>query len=161
MAAEIRAYFDATDRPGLRLCAGLLQDYERSLDPRLSAGEEVADAALETILANCARYAGMVLVAADGTEVVGFASVYSRVPAEEITEALREFALVGDLYVMPDHRRRGLGHALLRAAERYASQCGARWLRVSALARNAAARELYAASGFEGYEILLEKPLTD
>jgi len=161
MAAEIRIYVDASDRTALRRCTVELQDYERSLDPRLRAGEDIAEAMLEKLFADCERYAGTLLVAADGTAVVGYASIYTRARSDEITEALPEFALVGDLCVLPEHRGHGIGRALLEAAERHATQSGARWLRVSALAANAAARALYAARGFAEYEILLEKPLSE
>jgi ribosomal protein S18 acetylase RimI-like enzyme len=159
MTAEIRAYVDPSDRPGLRRCAAELQEYERALDPRLCPGEEIAEGILKRIFSDCKRYAGTVLVATDGEMVVGYASVYTRAHSDEITEALPEFALVGDLSVLPSHRGRGIGKALLDASERHAAQSGARWLRISTLASNEAARRLYAACGFEDYEIMLEKPL--
>jgi ribosomal protein S18 acetylase RimI-like enzyme len=66
---------------------------------------------------------------------------------------------VSDLVVGTAYRRRGIGSRLLSAAEGYARARGARSLRIEVLARNAAARRLYASAGYEEYEVELAKPL--
>jgi ribosomal protein S18 acetylase RimI-like enzyme len=53
------------------------------------------------------------------------------------------------LSVSPAHRRRGVAKALLHAAAEQARAAGARRLTLRVLGHNTAARELYAACGFE------------
>ncbi|MDX2410743.1 MAG: GNAT family N-acetyltransferase, partial [Woeseiaceae bacterium] len=57
-------------------------------------------------------------------------------------------------------RGQGVGHQLLESAEEQARKDGARWLRVSVLARNKLARELYEKAGFSELYIDFEKALT-
>ena len=70
-----------------------------------------------------------------------------------------EYGLVSDLVVTAKHRGRGVGRALLRAAEERARQAGADALRLSVKASNTAALSLYSVEGFEQSEIYLEKRL--
>jgi len=55
---------------------------------------------------------------------------------------------VSDLMVRTAHRRRGIGRALLDAAEAYARAAGAAVLRINVLARNDGAAALYGRAGF-------------
>ncbi len=61
--------------------------------------------------------------------------------------------------MLETHRGRGIGRALLRAAEARAREAGARSLQLSVKAGNAGASSLYAAEGFRETEIYLEKAL--
>ena len=69
------------------------------------------------------------------------AMVMARVSADE--------AEILTLAVLPDQRRQGLARTLLQAAARDAAALGAATLFLEVATRNAAARALYAASGFE------------
>lgn len=55
MQPEIREYHDADDFQGVRKCLVELQDHERALDPRLPAGDTIADAYLQGLFRRCAR----------------------------------------------------------------------------------------------------------
>jgi len=158
---EIRQYVAARDREGVRACAIELQDYERALDPRMPAGAAIADGYSEEMEEECTRHRGAVFVAADADRIVGYACVLARVLEEDPSEALREYALVTDLVVLASHRGRGIGRRLLERAQSFARASGAHWLRIRALARNAAARTLYDDLDFRECEILLEKELTE
>jgi ribosomal protein S18 acetylase RimI-like enzyme len=68
-------------------------------------------------------------------------------------------AVVAELVVRSGLRRRGVGSALLQAAERYAREAGASELRIGVLADNDAAQRLYASQGFRPYLSTLTKPL--
>ena len=156
---EIREYEPERDGSALRDGFVELQDFERSLDPALPPGGSIADAYLERMFDRCREFDGVVLVAELEGVVVGFVTIWARYRSSEPDDDPREHGFVSDLVVLATHRRRGIGRALLRAAESRARAAGAPLVRLSVKAGNAAARSLYASEGFEASEIYLEKPL--
>lgn len=70
------------------------------------------------------------------------------------------YALVGDLIVTQAARGQGIGTALVAECERLARQAGEKWLRVTVLAANRRAGELYRRHGFAQQLIDMEKALT-
>lgn len=156
--ASIRLFDVERDAPGLRRGVIELQEFERALEPRMPRGEDMADAYVADMLASCERWQGAIFVADEDGEVVGFVSVFARVPAE-IDEPREPYALIQDLIVSPEHRGHGLGAQLLSRAELFARESGADVLCVSVLARNTQARELYEAFGYENRLVQLFKRL--
>ena len=94
-----------------------------------------------------------VLVATLGDEVVGFASlrilpqIESGVPHAELA----------DLFVAESQRRRGVGRALLAAAEQLARSRGARALALVTGFDNGGARAFYRAGGLEEFAVTMRK----
>ena len=156
----MRDYDPGRDRDAVRDCFAQLQDFERSLDPRVPRGAEIADAYLELLLERCREHAGIVLVAEEASVVVGFVAVLTRYCSDEPEDDPTAFAYVTDLVVRETHRRRGIGRRLLDAAESRARAAGVDCVRLSVKAGNAGAQALYAECGFEGYELVLEKRLS-
>lgn len=138
-----------------------MQDFERTVDPRLLPGGEIAEAYLAQMQARCAAHGGVILVAEEEGKVVGFVGLLTRVEEEELDQPPEPHALVSDLSVTESARGRGIGRALLRAAEARARRAGARELRIGALTGNTAAEELYRTEGFRPWLVLLSKSLTD
>ncbi len=157
---RIREFDAARDHESLRSCFIELQEFERTLDPRLSPAEQIADAYLALMFGRCREFDGVVLVAEVGDAVVGFVTVWTRYQSTEPDDDPTAHAYVSDLAVSAAYRRRGVGRSLLRAAEARACDAGAAWVRVSVLADNTAAISLYGAAGFREFEIVLEKRLT-
>lgn len=157
-AIDIRP-FAAADETSCRACIVELQEAERHIDARLRRGEEIADQYLRVMHARCREYGGIILVAELAGEVVGLALVLVRVPFEELDEPPGEYAIVAELVVRDAYRRRGIGAALLRAAERHARDAGASELRIGVLSGNHAAHALYGREGFSPYLETLTKPL--
>lgn len=62
---------------------------------------------------------------------------------------------------LPAHRGRGIGRALLAAAEAHARKEGARELRIAVLAENGVAAGLYRDAGFRPYLVTMSKSLVD
>jgi ribosomal protein S18 acetylase RimI-like enzyme len=158
-AAVVREYRD-DDAPEVTAAIVELQEFERRLDGRLRPGDAIAAEFLARMLARCRDYTGTILVAECAGLVAGFATVLARVPYEEIDDPAGEYALITDLVVREAFRRRGLGRALLREAERHARAAGATELRVGVLAANDSARRLYFRTGFAPYLETLTKRLT-
>ena len=155
----IREFDPLRDHDAVRSCAIELQDFEREFDPRLPPGEQIADRYLDLMFRRCAEFDGVVLVAEADGAVTGFVSVWTRYRSSEPNDDATEHGLVSDLVVSAKHRGRGIGRALLRAAEARARQAGADTLRVWVKAGNTSALSLYSAEGFENSEIYLEKRL--
>jgi len=156
---QIRAYNSETDRAQLRTCMIELQDYEREIDPRMPGGEEIADDYIVEMLHRCRQCDGQVLVADVDGELAGYVTILNRVQSDDLDDGNIEFGLVADLIVRKAHRGTGLGRELMAAAEAHARENGVRWLRISVMAANAGARQMYETMGFSEIYVELEKDL--
>jgi len=156
---EIREYDATRDRAGVRRAFVELQDVERAIDPRMPAGEVIADRYLALMHERCAAYDGVVLVADAAGEVVGFVCVWTRYRSTEPDDDPAPYAYVSDLVVEAGRRGQGIGRALLRAAEARARDAGVHRIGLSVKAGNDPAIALYAAEGFAETERMLEKRL--
>jgi ribosomal protein S18 acetylase RimI-like enzyme len=93
-----------------------------------------------------------VLVAEVEAGIAGYVKLGPVLPLE----ASRHVLEIKGLAVDPAHRRRGVGRALMHAAIHAAREAGARRLTLRVLGHNTAARDLYAACGFEVEGVLRE-----
>ena len=139
---------EAGDEPMLRESLIALQEYERTLEPRLRPGAEIADEYWRRLRAKCTEQGGATFIAQADGEIAGYVTVLARVPYEGLDDPPGEYAYVSDLYVSPQFRGRGCARALLARAEQHARARGAREIRIGALASNTPARELYRSAGF-------------
>ena len=151
--------FEPRDASALRQCVVALQEYERVIDARLRPGEVMADAYCDYLHGRCRDARGVILVADLGGEVAGFVCVLAEERFTGLDDPPGTYALVTDLAVLDTFRRRGIGRLLLDAAEDYARDENANELRISVLARNAAARAFYLAKKFEPHLEILSKSL--
>ncbi|MCA3179297.1 MAG: GNAT family N-acetyltransferase [Burkholderiaceae bacterium] len=125
----------------------LLDEYAR--DPT-GGGTPLADdakARLPGLLASRAHYAG--LLAWDGDRPVGLVNAFEGVS----TFKARPLLNIHDIAVAASHRGRGVGRALLAAAESLARARGCCKLTLEALEGNATAIGLYRSVGFVAYEL--------
>lgn len=95
------------------------------------------------------------LVAEINGELVGMAwlVLFERVP--DIHDRTRLTGDIQSVYVLPQHRQRGIGSALVRSLLHESDERGVPRVTVSA---NAAAAALYSAEGFMTAPFLLERP---
>jgi ribosomal protein S18 acetylase RimI-like enzyme len=128
------------DLPRLVELLGILFESEAEF----SADSEKQRAALQVILADSAK--GRIFVARDGREVVAMASLLYTISTAEGGKA----ALFEDLVVAPDHRKRGIGEALLKHVIAQARAEGV--LRITLLTdmQNERAQAMYRRAGFVG-----------
>ena len=119
---------------------GILFESEAEFSPD-SAKQRTA---LQAILADPAK--GKIFVARDGREVVAMASLLYTISTAEGGKA----ALFEDLVVAPDHRKRGIGEALLKHVVAAARAEGI--LRITLLTdmQNERAQAMYRRAGFVG-----------
>ena len=156
---RIRPYLSDTDGEQLRACVIELQNFERELDLRMPSGEEIVDDYIVAMLFRCRMCDGQVLVADVDGELAGYVTMLNRVQSDDLDDGNLEFGLIADLLVRKAYRGTGLGRELMTAAETFAKEHGVRWLRISVMAQNAAARKLYASTGFSEIYVELEKDL--
>ena len=97
-------------------------------------------------LANWALFAART---AGERALVGGAVVAFDTPGVQMLEGRRDLAVLWDIRVAPAHRGRGVGRALFRAAESWASARGCRRLKIETQNVNVAACRFYAAQGCE------------
>lgn len=150
------------DRAALISLVRELQVAEAAVYDRMKPPEAIGDAYVDGLLAACRRRRGRILIASESGAAVGYAVILTEVPsAAELDEVDYSYACVQDLAVTAAARRRGIGTELLARCEQIARDAGARWLRITALAGNAAAIGAYRAAGFAPQFIAFEKPLGD
>jgi ribosomal protein S18 acetylase RimI-like enzyme len=154
----IREY-RADDVAAVRACVAELQEYERRIDDRLRPGEAMAADYLGQMQDRCRECSGTILVAESDGGVIGFATVLTQVSFEALDDPPGKYALITDLVVREDFRRRGVGAALLAEAERCARAAGATELRIGVLSANESAVRLYRSVGFSPYSETLAKRL--
>jgi ribosomal protein S18 acetylase RimI-like enzyme len=156
----IRDFDEKVHLIGVQACVIELQDFERSLDPRMPSGSEIVDDYVPRMMYRCKHCDGQVLVAEVDSEVAGFTTILTKVKSEEIEDGEIEYGLVSDLIVASKFRRQGLGRKLLEAAESYARVNEVRWLRIGVLAENHSANALYESLDFKKLYVEREKQLT-
>ncbi len=97
------------------------------------------------------------LVSEVGDAVVGYALYF---PGYDTDRASRGVYLA-DLYVAPDHRRAGVGRALIKATARACRDAGGSWMFWSVLKRNRAARKFYRRLAPELRDVVLCAAISD
>jgi len=144
----------------LRDCIIDLQDYERSIDPRMPSGSDIVDEYVPQMLHRCKSTLGQIFVAEVDGNVAGYVTILTKVRSGELEDGDIEYGLVADLVVLQEYRGEGLGRDLLARAEEYAKDHDVRWLRIAVLAANRSAKELYSTMGFSDLFVEMEKDLT-
>lgn len=156
----VREYVSVTDLDGIRACLVELQDFERRIDSRRPAGDEIAKSYISDALTKCAECHGRIFVADEDGEIAGYATVLAKVRSGALDDGDLEYAYVADLVVRETYRGQGFGSRLIAKAEAFARDEGAKWLRIGVLANNEVARSLYISAGFSELQIEFEKELT-
>jgi ribosomal protein S18 acetylase RimI-like enzyme len=149
--------YESGDRAALRECVVQLQAAEREIDPRTADGESIADAYIDYLRNICGANRGKILVAELNGQVVGYTAVQLWDNSEEVHEEPYEYGYVSDLVVLDAFRRRGLGRALLDAAQAYTKHQHIELLRIGVLAGNETVRRMYHGCGFREHKVVLEK----
>ncbi|WP_114577380.1 GNAT family N-acetyltransferase [Saliphagus sp. LR7] len=118
--------------------------------------EENREAIRDVLLAH--TFDDDLLVARIDDAIAGFASVSMENGLFELDVARGRLS---NLYVTPAHRDRGIGTALLEAAEDRLRAEGADVLSLEAMADNADARRFYRANGYHETRVTMERRLED
>ncbi|MCP5150050.1 MAG: GNAT family N-acetyltransferase [Ectothiorhodospiraceae bacterium] len=150
------------DRAVVERLLAALQDVERALCDDRPPGATMAAEHLAYLEATVAACDGAILVAEVDRVVVGFVAAFVQAEDEgdaHLEPSARRWGWIGDLYVEPRMRRRGIAAALLDAAERHFAAHGLTRVKLAFVARNVAARDVYVRRGYGPYEEIWEKRL--
>jgi GNAT superfamily N-acetyltransferase len=124
-----------------------------AMDPhgRVIRADGMGRHALKRMLRGAADNEGIVLVADDDDDVIGFASgeVYRRTRDERFEVIDYVNGEVTELYVTSSARRRGVATALLAALDNHFLERGCGVVRIEVFAPNVSARAFYAKLGYE------------
>jgi ribosomal protein S18 acetylase RimI-like enzyme len=154
----VRRFDSARDRESLRQCIIDHQDFHRGIEPSWPSGASIAGEYMMYLDKECAVHNGCILMAEYGDQIAGFVCVVSSTRGESPDDPA-QFAWIHDIFVKPEHRRRGVASVLMAEAERFARSQGARLLRLGVLDANGNARALYAKQGFREHSHVLTKTL--
>jgi ribosomal protein S18 acetylase RimI-like enzyme len=137
-----------------------LQTHELPFNDRLKPPSMMGALYFEKTKELLAKHKGRFLVAVSGNVIVGYATLYAEVIAdEEPEEFASSYASVGDLVVTETARGQGIGKLLLQECETLARAADQKYFQLSVLGQNQDARKFYTSAGFEEFYIRLEKKL--
>jgi len=102
-----------------------------------------------------------VLVADSGAQLIGVAAVLMRSAPDFAVFVRQSWAVLDNIAVANSWRRRGVGTALIRDAERWAVAHGAKWLELGVYEFNDDARAFYGALGYGPVSTKLRKPFLE
>ena len=165
-----RLSWRAADMNSARICIRAATEHDKpavlQLAPRLAEGlaawrnrQAAVPAARQWLtdsFATADRQDGTVLVAVDKTGIAGVITISEQ---RHFTGEVDGY--IGELAVASHAVRRGIGRALIAAAETWAQDRGLRHLTLHTGMANIPARHFYAALGFREEEIRLTRPLQD
>lgn len=157
-ALKIRNYEQDDETHLIRLVREL-QSHEIVFYDRMIPADAIAGWYIDSIRKDCQEYAGHIRIAVRESLPIGYCVILTRVPNEEADEQPFDYAYISELVIAGSARGKGIGKSLLQDAECLARAAEAKWLRVSVLAKNSVARDLYSRFGFEEHLVNMEKPL--
>lgn len=137
-----------------------LQAHEAALFDRMKPAEAMGAWYVDLLEKWNREEEGTVLIAEENGEVVGYATILTNVvedgTGDEVSYA---YARVGDLVTSETARGRGIGKLLLEECERRARLAGRDELRITVLAKNERARDVYRRFGFDDLLVDMSKKL--
>jgi GNAT superfamily N-acetyltransferase len=157
---EIKSFSDADSEAFLSL-ARELQGYETQFYDLMKPADEIGPWYLKLVQEYSQKEDGTVLIAWENGHAVGYASIFTKVEEDGKSEEIAyTYAYVGDLVVKEAARGRGIARQLLDACEAYARRAERTELRITVLADNKRAHDVYRAFGFDDLHIDMRKKLS-
>lgn len=133
-------------------------DEERQRVPVLGLPDDFPDTYIPKLVGKVRDLHGEFLVAEADEERCGYVVAIPKTPdAWDPTRS--PVAMIMELYVVPGHRRAGVGRSLFDEVERRFAARGFDWVTFGVMATNATARKFYAAMGYRETYLFLGKPL--
>ena len=136
-----------------------MQDYEAAFEPDRRRDADFAAEHWRQLLRRHVQENGVILIAEDAGQPVGWAFAHDDTAEVFVVEAERKHGFLAELYVVPEARGKGLGRALIEGCEAWARTRGHRLLTVGVLAKNPAAIRAYEGAGYAPYWITMRRYL--
>ncbi len=145
------------DREALVRFCQELNVHELAVSGDRKVDRATAEFTLDGLEQRLAERRGCILIAEWEGRAVGFLGWCVDEGGVYVTDDVRLHGKVTDLFVAAGFRGRGIGKALLRAAEALTRELGLKRLSIGVLAGNEAAERAYANFGFAPYAAILQK----
>ncbi|MFN3855020.1 MAG: GNAT family N-acetyltransferase [Phreatobacter sp.] len=158
MTLAIRPYEDA-DRAAVVDLVHQLNLFEDGISGDRARDVKAAEACLDSDIARIARDGGGLLVAVDGTEVVGMLCFALERPQPYLRADIAKVGWVTELVIDERRRGQGIGTRLLEAAEQLARSLNVSRMMIGAIVGNHVARRAYERFGFRPAVLELSKDL--
>jgi GNAT superfamily N-acetyltransferase len=158
MTLAIRPYEDA-DRAAVVDLVHQLNLFEDGISGDRARDVKAAEACLDSDIARIARDGGGLLVAVDGTEVVGMLCFALEQPQPYLRADIAKVGWVTELVIDERRRGQGIGTLLLEAAEQLARSLNVNRMMIGAIVGNHVARRAYERFGFRPAVLELSKDL--
>lgn len=158
MTLAIRRYEDA-DRAAVVDLVHQLNLFEDGISGDRARDVKAAEACLDSDIARIARDGGGLLVAVDGTEVVGMLCFALEQPQPYLRADIAKVGWVTELVIDERRRGQGIGTLLLEAAEQLARSLNVNRMMIGAIVGNHVARRAYERFGFRPAVLELSKDL--
>lgn len=158
MTLAIRPYEDA-DRAAVVDLVHQLNLFEDGISGDRARDVKAAEACLDSDIARIARDGGGLLVAVDGTEVVGMLCFALEQPQPYLRADIAKVGWVTELVIDERRRGQGIGTLLLEAAEQLARSLNVNRMMIGAIVGNQVARRAYERFGFRPAVLELSKDL--
>ena len=136
-----------------------LQKYEHAFEPNRRIDATVAEEYFTLLMKRVAENEGRIFIGEMAGEPVGWAVFVLDDDSRYVVEEERRCAYLAELFVEERARGTGLGKALMAACEHEARAKGMNVFMIGVLPKNARARGVYLAAGFEPYSEQLRKYL--
>jgi len=128
----------------------LIEGYDRPKAPRPSVKE------LQAIYASIRQSGGCIVGALAGSDMIGTCTVNL---CPNLSWSGRPYAIIENVIVAKDHRRQGVGKALLQYGKEFAQRAGCYKVALMTGSKDPAAHNFYASVGFsaskQGYQVRL------
>ncbi|CAN5164293.1 hypothetical protein BH11CYA1_BH11CYA1_46250 [soil metagenome] len=139
----------------------IIQDTESSLVPGLKSGAQIKEWYAQSLVDSIKSKQGVILVATAEGAAIGFVCAWVEEDDKLVIDSARRGAYISDICVSADWRGHGIAPQLLAAIEKRMQSLGCQRIRLCAKNGNIAATKCYEGQGYQTYEIVLAKALTD
>ncbi len=127
---------------------------ERPFDETIRVGDDVHYYDLESLISSSDSE---VVVAELRSEMIG--SGYARIETSDLYLKHREHSYLGFMYVVPEHRGKGINKKIITALESWSLSKGVTEMQLEVYAENAAALRAYEKSGYRGLILQMRREL--
>ncbi|HJS51460.1 MAG TPA: GNAT family N-acetyltransferase [Pyrinomonadaceae bacterium] len=129
---------------------------ERPFDNAIRTGGDVRYYDLKELITSADSE---IVVAEIENKIVG--SGYARIESSNAYLKIRQHSYLGFMYVVPEHRGKGVNRKIVEVLETWSAARGVTELRLEVYVENAAAIRAYDKSGYVGHVLEMRKGLTE